>query len=270
MGRPKAAGRELGRQGLHRLLRQVSHSPTHAAFPADAKPPAGPFQPGLGGPGATHCVLRSNFPATTIPTLEMTESPNATGSWRRTLVPSAGLVLLALAAYANGFSGAFLYDDQSSIVGNPSLSRIWPPWAPLVSPAAGGTRGRPFANLTFAVNHWLGGLDVQGYHATNIGIHILAGLALFGIMRRTLARPPLAPRFASAAGPLAFAVSALWLVHPLTTESVTYLAQRTECLMGLCYLLTLYCVYAGRNPARPTGGTCLPSPPRCSGWPQRR
>lgn len=181
----------------------------------------------------------------------MTETQNGPASWRASLIPSLGLVLLALAAYSNAFSGGFIYDDQSSIVNNPSLSRIWPPWAPLVSPSSGGTRGRPFANLTFAVNHWLGGLAVPGYHAANIGIHILAGLALFGIMRRTLRRPPLAPRFGAVAGPLAFAVAALWLVHPLATESVTYLAQRTECLMGLCYLLALYCVIRGAESGLP-------------------
>ena len=176
------------------------------------------------------------------------------------LIPSLGLVFAALSAYANAFSGGFIFDDESSIVNNPSLSRIWPPWAPLISPSAGGTRGRPFANLTFAVNHWIGGLAVPGYHAANIGIHILAGLALFGIMRRTFRRPSLAPRFGAAARPLAFAVAALWLVHPLTTESVTYLAQRTECLMGLCYLLALYCVIRGAESASPSrwyllGGT---------------
>jgi Tfp pilus assembly protein PilF len=155
-----------------------------------------------------------------------------------------GLAVLALAAYSNSFSGEFVLDDQSSIVANPSLRRIWPPWAPLAA-AAGGTRGRPFANLTFALNHALGGTSVGGYHVFNLIIHIAAGCLLFGIMRRTFASPPLAGRFAAAAWPLAFAVSALWLVHPLTTEAVAYLSQRTECLMGLAYLSTLYCMIRG-------------------------
>jgi tetratricopeptide (TPR) repeat protein len=160
-------------------------------------------------------------------------------------MPIAGLVVLAVAAYINSFRGPFILDDQSSIVHNPSLSKIWPLWEPLISPATGGTRGRPVANLTFAVNHWFGGLEVEGYHVVNLCIHVLAGLALFGILRRTFKNPLMSPRIASAAPSLAFAVSALWLVHPLATESVDYLSQRTESLMGLCYLVTLYCVIRG-------------------------
>jgi protein O-mannosyl-transferase len=175
----------------------------------------------------------------------MSASQRATAYSRQSLIAGAGLALLAFAAYSNSFSGEFILDDQSSIVKNPSLARIWPPWAPLTSAAAGGTRGRPFANLTFALNHWVGGTAVGGYHAVNLAIHVLAGLALFGVMRRTLCRPVLAARFEAASGSLAFAVAALWLVHPLATESVTYLSQRTESLMGLCYLATLYCVVRG-------------------------
>jgi protein O-mannosyl-transferase len=181
----------------------------------------------------------------------MSELPRVSGIGRHSMMPCFALVALAVLAYANSFSGAFIFDDQSSIVANPSLTRIWPPWAPLLSPSSGGTRGRPVANFSFALNHWADGQAVAGYHAANLAIHIAAGLILFGAMRRTFVRPPAGPRLASAADPLAFAVAALWLVHPLTTESVTYLSQRTESLMGLLYLLTLYCVIRGAASAAP-------------------
>jgi Flp pilus assembly protein TadD len=158
---------------------------------------------------------------------------------------SVGLAAAAVAAYSNSFRGEFTFDDQSSIVKNTSLGRMWPIWSPLLSPSSGGTRGRPFANFTFALNRWAGGLDVAGYHALNLAFHIAAGLVLFGIVRRTLERPILAARFGAVALPLAYAVAALWLVHPLLTEDVTYLSQRTEVLMGLCYLSTLYLVIRG-------------------------
>jgi len=51
--------------------------------------------------------------------------------------------------------------------------------------------------------------------------------------------------------PVSFAAALLWLVHPLQTESVTYLVQRAESLMGLFYLLTLYCFIRGAEPGRP-------------------
>jgi len=41
-------------------------------------------------------------------------------------------------------------------------------------------------NLTFALNYAVGKLNPWGYHAVNLAIHILAALALFGIVRRTL------------------------------------------------------------------------------------
>ncbi len=109
-------------------------------------------------------------------------------------------------------------------------------WPPLGTTAS----GRPVLNLSFAVNYAISGTAVWSYHALNLAIHILAGLTLFGIVRRTLVRraSPAAPVIASSA-------ALLWTLHPLQTESVTYLAQRAESLMGLFYLLTLYCFIRG-------------------------
>jgi len=58
------------------------------------------------------------------------------------------------------------------------------------------------------------------------------------------------PRFGLEAVPLAGAIATLWALHPLQTQVVTYLSQRTESLMALCYLLTLYCFIRGAE-ARP-------------------
>ena len=104
---------------------------------------------------------------------------------------------------------------------------------------------RPLINLSLAVNYALGGLDVWGYHALNLSIHIFAGLTLLGLVRRTLLQPALRERFGAAADELAVATAVLWTVHPLQTESVTYIIQRAESLMGLLYLLTLYCFIRG-------------------------
>ncbi len=94
--------------------------------------------------------------------------------------------------------------------------------------------------MTFALNYAVGGLSPVGYHAANAAIHVLAGLALFGVVRRTLALPRLAARYGGHAPALAFAAALLWLVHPLQTQAVTYVAQRCESLMGLLLLATLY------------------------------
>jgi hypothetical protein len=161
------------------------------------------------------------------------ESSPATG------LACVAIMLAAWAAYHNSFSGEFIFDDLPSIVDNPTIRHLGSALSPPVSSATAG--GRPVINLTFALNYALGGMNPWGYHAFNLLIHTLAGLALFGVVRRTLLRPALSGRFGTDATPLALAVAVVWTVHPLQTESVTYIVQRAESLMGLFYLLTLYC-----------------------------
>ena len=60
-------------------------------------------------------------------------------------------------------------------------------------------------------------------------------------------------RFDAAATSLALVVALLWAVHPLLTEAVTYVVQRTEVLAGLFYLLTLYCMIRGEGSTRGRG-----------------
>ena len=153
------------------------------------------------------------------------------------------VVAAGLLAYHNSFSGPFIFDDFYSIEDNPTIHHLWPIWQTLSPPRIGAptVEGRPLVNLSLAINYALGGYRVWGYHALNLTIHILAALTLFGIVRRTLLQPRFSGRFGAAADGLALAVAVLWMVHPLQTESVTYIIQRAESLMGLFYLLTLYC-----------------------------
>ena len=151
------------------------------------------------------------------------------------------IVLAGLAAYANSLSDAFVLDDIDSIVSNQAIRHLWPPWKFFASPH------RPILNLSLAVSFALSGgaagprgLNPASFHAFNIVVHILAALTLFGLVRRTLGLPALQARFEGAATPLALATALLWEVHPLQTESVTYVVQRAESLAGLFYLLTLY------------------------------
>ena len=155
-------------------------------------------------------------------------------------VAAALLIVAALAAWANSFRGPFIFDDLPAIVENTTIRTLALPDA-LAPPHTGQpANGRPLVNFSFALNWAVGGADVRGYHVLNLAIHALAALALFGVVRRTLRSRPLAAKFAADATPLAFALAALWMLHPLQTESVTYIAQRAESLAGLCLLLTLY------------------------------
>ncbi len=159
-------------------------------------------------------------------------------SVRLILLAAAALVLVGLLVYSNSLTGPFVFDDVEAIVKNPTLRHWSQSWMP---PAHGETvSGRPLLNFTLAINYALGGLNPTGYHVVNLLIHLSAGLLLLGWVRRTLELPVLRKTFGSMALPLAFAVALLWIVHPLQTESVTYVAQRAESLMGLFYFLTLY------------------------------
>jgi tetratricopeptide (TPR) repeat protein len=166
---------------------------------------------------------------------------------RETFLAVLAILGGALLAYHNTFNVPFLFDDNSSIRNNPTLGSLLAAWSP---PATGGltVSGRPFLNFTLALNHRLSGSTVWSYHLFNLLIHAAAGCALFGVVRRTLLLPELEPRFGRDAGLLALAVALLWTVHPLQTESVTYIVQRAESLVGLMYLLTLWCFIRAAEP----------------------
>ncbi|MBI5769749.1 MAG: tetratricopeptide repeat protein [Verrucomicrobia bacterium] len=173
---------------------------------------------------------------------------------RRRVLAAIALLAAAVAAYHNSLHGAFVFDDIDSLLENPTLRSWWPPWSPFIPPHSstdGGltVSGRPVLNASFALNFAISGTDPWSYHLGNLLIHAAAGLVLFGLARRTfgliLARrgQPGAP-----ADFLGFATALLWTVHPLQTESVTYVVQRAESLCGLFYLLTLYATSRSAEP----------------------
>ena len=102
------------------------------------------------------------------------------------------------------------------------------------------TAGRPLVNFSFAANYALDGLNVRGYHLFNLICHLGSGLLIFGIVRRTLRQSRLKERFGVTSLNLGFAAAILWTLHPLNTEAVNYLTQRTELMMAFFYLLTVY------------------------------
>ena len=167
-------------------------------------------------------------------------------------VPAACLIAMAtVVAFSNSFTGAFIFDDKLAIVENQTIRQLWPLSKALCPPNHGETvTGRPLLNLSLAVNYTISQLDVWSYHATNLAIHLLGSLLLFGILRRTFLLPALRERWGTAATPLALVIALFWAIHPLQTESVTYIVQRAESLVGLFYLLTLYCFIRGVESTR--------------------
>ena len=190
---------------------------------------------------------------------------------------AACIIAAGLAAYANSFTGVFVFDDEPAILEN-RITSLWPLTRATAAPRDTTLSGRPVSTLTFALNDALAAdaratgvsatastsasagrsdrfpREPWGYHAVNLSIHILAALTLFGIVRRTLTSAPLRNRFGRAANALALVIAAIWVVHPLQTGSVTYIVQRVESLMGLFYLLTLDCAIRAWEADEPTEG----------------
>ena len=155
------------------------------------------------------------------------------------------LLFMGMAAYYNSFTGAWVFDDFSYIHENRDVRDLWTVGSGYPHPY------RPVLQWTFSLNYALGGLNPFGYHLFNIIVHLLAGLTLFGIVRRTFSSPRLRTTFGVHADYLAWTIAVLWLVHPLQTESVTYISQRSESLMGLLFFLGLYGLIRGTYAGRP-------------------
>jgi Tfp pilus assembly protein PilF len=189
---------------------------------------------------------------------------------------AAALVIVTVAAYSTSMTGVFVYDDGPAIIDNPNIRSLWPLTSALSAPPESPVSARPVAALSLAVNYALAPADardimaagapsdppgttdrflrnVWGYHAMNLALHAMAALALAGVVCRTLMTERLRPIFGATAPLVSFSAACLWAVHPLTTDAVTYVAQRTEVLMGLCYGLTLYCAIRAGEPGLARG-----------------
>ncbi|HET9368834.1 MAG TPA: tetratricopeptide repeat protein [Vicinamibacterales bacterium] len=158
------------------------------------------------------------------------------GSWWR----AALLVVATSVVYANSLHGPFIYDDRGTVLENTTIERLGDVGQVLRPPRETPVAGRPVVNVSFALNYAIGGHEVTGYHVVNIALHLACGLLLFAVVRQGLTSPAAVGTFGGIAGDLALAVSLLWLLHPINNEVVNYLSQRTESMMALWALATLY------------------------------
>jgi tetratricopeptide (TPR) repeat protein len=162
-------------------------------------------------------------------------------------------LLGAIVAFGGAIPGPFQFDDVAAISKNPTIDRLWPPSVPLSPPLRTAVSGRPVVNYSLAINHAINdALGVEqstdaihshaaaGYRVVNILIHLLSGLLLFGIIRRSLGGGALPQDWSLSADKFAAVITVLWLLHPIQTEAIDYVIQRTELLVSAFYLATLY------------------------------
>ena len=178
-----------------------------------------------------------------------------TGRWLigALLLAGAGLTVLS---YLPALDAGFIFDDDPNIVQDASVH-----WTEVSLENLGElardnpNRRRLVANTTFALNHLAGGLEPRGYHRVNLWIHLAVGASLAWLAWLYLVGTgrPESRRIAPLAATVA---SVLFLLHPLNTQAVTYIAQRVSSLATLFSLwaLALYLLARrARTPARAGG-----------------
>jgi len=152
-------------------------------------------------------------------------SPPARPRWSGWLAIAAAA--LACAAYLNALDNPFVYDDHDTVTGNRSLVDLSNVRFILVY-----TPFRPLVNASYAFDRWLWDYPPFGYHLTNVILHAVTVVLLYGWTRRLLrdagadedARLP------------AFAGAALFAVHPLQSEAVAYVSGRSEIMCAVWFL----------------------------------
>jgi hypothetical protein len=153
------------------------------------------------------------------------------------------IVVIALLAYANSFAVPFQLDDAPIIRDNLIIQDLRFLADP--SQAQGSFLDyyltlRYISLLSFAIDYQLYGLNVVGYHVTNLAIHIANALLVYWLLQLTFTTPVLRNSPLKVRAPLIALITALLFVaHPVQTQAVTYLTQRYTSLATLFYLLSL-------------------------------
>ena len=173
------------------------------------------------------------------------------------------LVFLVLLAYANTFKASWHLDDITNIIDNKNVhissltlsdwcKSIRSPFTDLSNPNPGlSDLYRPVAMLTFGLNWYLGKSNVFGYHLGNIMIHCLASGLLYLIIINLLKTPNMTGKYRGDEQTIAFLATALWALHPIQTQAVTYIVQRMTSLAALFYLSAIFLFMKGRNAQTP-------------------
>ena len=153
------------------------------------------------------------------------------------------LAVLVFWIYSNTLDSPFIFDDSPNIRDNPhirlktlTLEGIKRAGFESLSP------NRAVANVSFALNYYFHQYNVVGYHLANILIHITTGILLYFFVKTTLSIPSLRSKYAPHVWIPLF-TAFIWLVHPIQTQSVTYIVQRMNSMAAMFYILS-FLLYA--------------------------
>ena len=149
------------------------------------------------------------------------------------------LALIVILIYANTIGSPFIFDSRNNIESNPHI-RISKITLNELTEAAfkSPSRQRPLSNISFALNYYLHGYNVVGFHVVNVLVHIATGFLLYFFVKSTFRTPALRSRYGDYMW-ISFFTTAVWMVHPLQTQSVSYIVQRMNSLAAMFYILSI-------------------------------
>jgi hypothetical protein len=151
------------------------------------------------------------------------------------------IAALTFLIYSNTFNSPFVLDDLSAITKNYHI-RISTITLDSILNSVQEKASRPIPIISFAINYYFGQYNPSGYHFINILIHALNGILLFLFFKATLnisnrVQIQYKPAFSLPVPIIALMAAGLWAVHPVNTQSVTYIVQRMNSMAAFFSLL---------------------------------
>ena len=158
------------------------------------------------------------------------------------------IILLTIIVYFNSLKGSFQFDDRNL------LTKEWitnvDSYAKNVNLSS--FQNRPVLLWTFAINNHIDGKNTYGFHLVNLILHICVTILIFFISIRLKYLISISNNFIKNetlqsiniknlhALLFSFGVAIIFALHPLNTDSVTYISSRSSVLATFFYLLTIY------------------------------
>ena len=163
----------------------------------------------------------------------------------RALIFAVALAAVTIFAYQPAWHGGFLWDDDAYIINNELLTAPhgWQQiWFSLDSPS----QYFPLTYSTFRIEHALWGLNTTGYHWVNLLLHVGNALLVWTVLARL-------------GVPGSWLAAAIFALHPVQVESVAWITERKNVLMGFFFLLTLlgWIAFVEKRTRRPWIFYCL-------------
>ncbi|MBK7157702.1 MAG: hypothetical protein IPH77_03885 [Ignavibacteria bacterium] len=142
------------------------------------------------------------------------------------------IILITFLVYYNSLSNEFVFDDESVIQNNQSITST--DNIPKFFTAEDGFHKvigryyRPIVSSSYAIDFSIWGLNPYGFHLTNIIIHILSCLLLYKILSMLFWRYKYRNLFALFS-------TLIFAVHPVHTEAVSWISGRTDSMVTMFF-----------------------------------